>query len=59
MKYRILVFMLLIMSFLHSKVVIDPNCKVTFGPSDVYISGGLQMDLVKTDDILPGSKYIM
>ncbi|MCK4981233.1 MAG: hypothetical protein KAS62_12610, partial [Candidatus Delongbacteria bacterium] len=50
MKYRILVFMLLIMSLLHSKVVVDPNCKVAFGPSDVYISGGLQIDLVKTDE---------
>ncbi len=50
MKYRILVFMLLIMSLLHSKVVIDPNCKVTFGPSDVYISGGLQMDIVKAEE---------
>ncbi|NOR45922.1 MAG: hypothetical protein GQ534_10085 [Candidatus Delongbacteria bacterium] len=50
MKYKILILMLLAMSFLHSKVVIDPACKVTFGPSDVYISGGLQLDLVKSEE---------
>ncbi|MBN2790614.1 MAG: hypothetical protein JXR69_10535 [Candidatus Delongbacteria bacterium] len=47
MKYKLLLLLLWTMSVVHATIVVDPNCTINFGASDVYISGGLQIDLVK------------
>ncbi|MDA3886758.1 MAG: hypothetical protein PF638_14295 [Candidatus Delongbacteria bacterium] len=47
MKNRLFLLLLAIVSFGYGSIVVDPNCTVNFGAGDAYISGGLQIDLVK------------